>query len=209
MIKKAELEIIVKWTVYLTILACVINCLISGDISLESVIKSASYSLSISTLFWAFFLSTGWKFFPFKYLMYRPNLNGTWKGLMISDWTDENGQTVPPKTMYVVVRQKFLSINFTTHTETFIGNSYVETFLIDKERGTLKVVYLYMKDSTDHNLQPENQGVSELRVIDSTPKKMEGIFFTIIKSKGNLSLTHISTKHINTYSDAEALSVQN
>ncbi|MBK9457702.1 MAG: hypothetical protein IPO24_20035 [Bacteroidetes bacterium] len=112
-----------------------------------------------NAFFWTFYFTYGWTFWPFNKLFYRPNINGTWAGKLISDYKDENGNSIPPIDFYIVIRQSFIRIHFTTLTKDFVGLSYAETFTLDKDTGLKSIAYLYRKDTSqlDDNTLREGQ----------------------------------------------------
>ena len=89
--KKEELKIVIS-------ISSVVSMIIGGiyiwikaeDMNLQNIFRAVSYGLSISTFFWAFYFSKGWKWSMLDKIFYRPNLNGTWSGVLISDWKNPN-----------------------------------------------------------------------------------------------------------------------
>ena len=170
--KKEELKIVIS-------ISSVVSMIIGGiyiwikaeDMNLQNIFRAVSYGLSISTFFWAFYFSKGWKWSMLDKIFYRPNLNGTWSGVLISDWKNPTGQATHPKEFYIVIRQSFLRIHFTTFTDDFIGLSYSETFYLNKNKGIKNIAYMYIKDTTqqgDNDILQE--GAAELRYIESDVK---------------------------------------
>jgi len=208
MIKKNEIYLIVKISIYITIMVGIFNFLYGTALDLNFALKSASYGVTISLAFWGIFFSAGWKWYPLKWLINRPNLNGTWEGSLTSNWQDGSGNGVGPKKIFVVIRQTFLSIHFVTFTDTFIGTSYAETLVIDKERGVLKAIYVYRKESSDYSVEAEYQGVSELRILEPNASKMEGKFWTSIKTDGGMQLVKLNRNTIATYAQGLSLIAQ-
>jgi hypothetical protein len=133
-------------------------------------------------------------------LLYRPDIRGTWGGSLKSNWTGPNGK-IPPKRFFIIVHQNFLNISFTTFTDNFIGISYSENILFDENRDRQRVVYLYMKDTSDGGTQERNEGVAELRIIRSGKYRMEGKYWTNINTKGTIAVEWLSSEFIDSYSD--------
>lgn len=157
--------------------------------------------ITIALLFWAAYFKWLWKIPLVKYIVKRQNLNGTWEGILISDWKNEFGKSVPPKEIFLVVRQNFLNIHFTSFTNNYIGTSYVEAILYDEEKGINKVIYIYRKETSDIGQQENNEGTTELRVLTSEEPKMEGKYWTNIKTCGIIKLRKLTAKHIETFEE--------
>lgn len=168
--------------------------------------RGASFSITLTTLFWWFYFTYGWKICILNNIFYRPNLNGTWKGSLKSDWIDEKGNKIPAKEIYLVIRQNFLKIHFTTFTNTFIGYSYSETFSLNKETGLKNISYLYRKDTSILNDEDLREGAAELRLIyDKNFKKLVGKYWTNTKTQGKITVEFFNENHIDSYESAEKL----
>lgn len=204
--KKAELKIIVLISIGLAlVLAILYLTYYKLELNLTNGIRGASLGLSATTLFWTFYLSWGWKFPLLNKIFYRPNINGTWSGKLISDWKDKNGEVVPPKDFFIVIRQSFLRIHFTTFTDNFVGVSYSETFSLNKERGIKNVTYMYRKDTSQNNDEVLQEGAAELRLIEASERKLEGKYWSNKKTNGTIRLTFIKNKHVDSFEEATRL----
>lgn len=168
--------------------------------------RGVSFSITIVTLFWTFHFTYGWKLSGLNQIFYRPNLNGTWKGYLISDWKDSDGKTIPPKEIFIVIRQSFLRIHFTTFTDTFVGYSYSETFALKKETGLKNVAYLYRKDTSQSNEDDLREGATELRLVnDHNFKKLDGKYWTNTKTQGRIVVDFLNEKHVDSFESAKKL----
>lgn len=204
--KKDELKLIVTISIALaTVIGLIYITLLGEMFNLFDVLKGLSFGISFTTLFWAFFFSYGWRVCGLSQIFYRPNLAGTWSGTLKSDWKDENGRGIDPIEFYIVIRQSFLRIHFTTFTDTFIGTSYSETLSLKKETGLKNVAYLYRKETSQDDDMHLREGATELRLIDSKPRKLEGKYWSNIKTNGNIQVSFISKDIVDSYNDAKAL----
>lgn len=166
--------------------------------------RGASTSITLITLFWSFYFAYGWRLPMLNKIFYRPNLNGTWKGHLISDWKDQNRNPIPPKEIYIVIRQNFLRIHFTTFTNTFVGYSYAETFNLKKATGLKNVAYLYRKDSSQNNDEDLREGATELRLIyDFNYKKLDGKYWTNTKNQGKITVEFFNKNHVDSFESAK------
>lgn len=153
-------------------------------------------------MFWAFHFSLGWKLPLLNKIFYRPNLNGTWYGVLTSDWKDENDKTIEPKDFFIVIRQSFLNIHFTTFTDNFVGVSYSETFYLSKDRGIKNVAYLFRKDTSQNNDEILREGATDLRLIEATENRLEGIFWSNTKTNGTIKVKFLKDIHVDSFEEA-------
>lgn len=202
--KKEELKIVITISLSISLLVGILYFYITqSQIELSTLFRAFSSGLTSVTFFWAFYFSYGWKLPLLKKIFYRPNLNGTWGGKIISDYKNKKGETIEPLDFYLVVRQSFLRIHFTTFTSNFVGKSYSEIFALNESKGLKNISYLYRKDTSQTTENFLNEGATELRVIDSPVMKMEGKYWTNVKTTGKINLTFISKKHLDCFEDCE------
>lgn len=207
--KKEELKLIV----YISISAAAILTIIylglfaNDKFEMMNVYRGISFSITAITFFWTFYFSLGWKLCLLNKLFYRPNLNGTWIGQLSSDWTDENGTIISPIEFFIVIRQSFLRIHFTTFTKEFVGLSYAETFSLDKDTGLKTVAYMYRKDTSQINEDSLREGAAELRLILSEDaKRLEGKYWSNTKTQGKISVSFINHQQVDSFESAKKLS---
>jgi hypothetical protein len=202
--KKDELSRIIYISIAISASLTLMYLLINSTYELIAFFRGASFSITVVTLFWTFYFAYGWRLYGFNQIFYRPDLNGTWKGSIISDWKDPNGNTIAPKEIYIVIRQNFLRIHFTTFTETFVGYSYSETFNLKKETGLKNVAYLYRKDTSQSNEDDLREGATELRLIhDNNFKKLDGKYWTNTKTQGKITVEFFNENHVDSFESAK------
>lgn len=202
--KKDELNRIIYISIAISASLTLIYLLINRTYELITFFRGASFSITGVTLFWTFYFACGWKLWGFNKIFYRPNLNGTWKGLIISDWKDPDGNLIAPKEIYIVIRQNFLRIHFTTFTDTFVGYSYSETFNLKKETGLKNVAYLYRKDTSQSNEDDLREGATELRLIDDSNFKMlDGKYWTNTKTQGKITVEFFNENYVDSFESAK------
>lgn len=202
--KKDELNRIIYISIAISASLTLIYLLINRAYELTTFFRGASFSITAVTLFWTFYFAYGWKLWGLNQIFYRPNLNGTWKGLIISDWKDQEGNSIAPKEIYIVIRQNFLRIHFTTFTDNFVGYSYSETFNLKKETGLKNVAYLYRKDTSQSNNDDLREGATELRLInDNNFKKLDGKYWTNTKTQGKITIEFFNKNHVDSFESAK------
>ncbi len=207
MLKKEELKNIVFISIALAaIIAVIYLYTLSSDLTLPYIGRAVSFGITLTTLFWTYYFTTGWKWKISNWIFYRPNINGTWSGTIISDYVDTNGNKVPPIEFYIVIRQSFIKLHFTTFTKDFVGVSYSETFALNEDKGLKNVAYLYKKDSTQSNDEHLREGATELRLILGKDEKiLEGKYWSNSKTQGTVSVTQISEKHVDSFTNAKKI----
>ena len=204
--KKDELKLIVTISIALaTIIGVAYLILLGKEFNLTDGIRAVSFGITVTTLFWTFYFAYGWRFWGFNKIFYRPNLNGTWSGILKSDWKNENGEKVGDIEFYIVIRQSFLRIHFTTFTESFIGTSYSETLSLKPETGLKNVAYLYRKETSQEDNQVLQEGATELRLIGANPRKLEGKYWSNQKTNGKIDVCFISKEIVDSFVDAKSL----
>ena len=187
--KKDELKLIVTISIAIaTVIGVTYMISLNKTFNISNGLKAISFGITSTTLFWAFYFSYGWKFWAFNKIFYRPNLSGTWSGILKSDWKNENGEKIGDIEFYIVIRQSFLRIHFTTFTDSFIGTSYSETLSLKKETGLKNVAYLYRKETSQDDDEFLQEGATELRLINSNPRKLEGKYWSNQKTNGKIDL---------------------
>jgi len=204
--KKDELKLLVTISIAISaILGVIYIVVLKKEPNIKEGFRAVSFGITAATLFWTFHFSWGWKIWGLKKLFYRPNLNGTWSGILKSDYVDENGKTCDDIDFFIVIRQSFLRIHFTTFTNSFIGTSYSETISLKKETGLKNVSYLYRKETSQDDDDFLQEGATELRLIDSTTRKLEGKYWSNRKTNGKIDVKFISKKTVDSFNDAKSL----
>lgn len=204
--KKDELKLIVTISIAIaTVIGLAYVMILNKPLYISNGIRAISFGITCTTFFWAFYFSYGWKLWAFKKIFYRPNLNGTWCGILKSDWKNKSGEKIGDIEFYIVIRQSFLRIHFTTFTNSFIGTSYSETLSLKKEIGLKNVAYLYRKETSLDDNEFLQEGATELRLINSNPRKLEGKYWSNQKTNGKIEVSFISKKIVDSFNDAKSL----
>lgn len=172
-------------------------------ISYESL-KALNGSTAAVAIIWALYFGWGWKWPYLRKLLYRPNLNGTWIGEFKSDWKDKNGNGIPPGRFVLVIRQSFFSISIRAYSEKQKTLSYVESLVLDDERGTKLLAYLYAEKRTTSVDHGARQGAAELDVIEESNRRtLEGDFWTHTGTTGFVRVRQSSAElHVESFEQA-------
>lgn len=117
-----------------------------------------------------------------------PDLNGTWRGRLVSNWIDpRTGQSLPPIDTSINIKQTFSSIQLRLTT----GESESELLsggLVRKADGTYKVVGIYRNTPrlSLRDRSPIHHGGLILDVVDNPPTALEGEYWTDRRTQGEL-----------------------
>ena len=147
-----------------------------------------------------------WRIFQGWYVK-RPDLNGTWKVELKSNWINpETGEGIDPIYAYAVIRQSLTSLSFRLMTKE--SRSVLIAYSIDQQEdeGLFKLVGIYRNEP-----KIELQGVrSEMHhgsfalEIHGTPVyELEGHYWTDRNTKGGMKLSNREKKLYDTYEQAE------
>lgn len=139
-----------------------------------------------------FFLKWGWKWRLFKdWLVPFPNLNGTWKGDIHSDWVDSKiGKKLQPIPTILTIKQSFFHISCVLRTVEMVSHSYAEGFLIDADKQIKMLAYTYTsrpKLSISDRSTPHD-GTAVFEIIEKPEMKLTGRYWTERKTTGEIQL---------------------
>ena len=152
--------------------------------------------VTIDLLIVAVFIKWGWKFKIFRgWLVPFPNLNGSWVGLIYSDWKNpETGEKPPPIPVMLTVNQSFFHISCMMYTSEMESSSYSEGFLIEPDRQIKNIAYSYTSKprlSLNERSVPHD-GTAVLKIIEKPKRKLVGRYWTERLTKGEIVLQYHS-----------------
>jgi hypothetical protein len=146
-----------------------------------------------------------WAWPPFAWFVERPNLRGTWRGELQSQWVDPKTQTNPPPIpAFMIVTQT----SSTLYLRQFTGESESSTIaasVLKDHDDAESVAVLYRNDPkvTVRDRSPIHFGGLHLRV--SGRDAMEGDYWTDRNTTGRLTLKRISQKKSRSFAEAQEL----
>jgi hypothetical protein len=152
--------------------------------------------VTIDLLVVAVFVKWGWKLKIFRgWLVPFPNLNGSWVGLIYSDWKNpETGDKPSPIPVMITINQSFFHISCMMYTGEMDSSSYSEGFLIDPERQIKSVAYSYTSKprlSLNERSIPHD-GTAVFKIIEKPKQKLIGRYWTERLTKGEMILEFCS-----------------
>jgi len=184
---------IIIWTA--SIILSSINILSFG------IFRVFSMTVTLLTLYWAFYFKWSWKMPLFKEIFGRSNLNGTWIGSYKSEDKDKNEYSGK---IVLTIRQSFLFIHFISLTDKFVSYSYGECLFNNENEGIKQVTYFYSQKRLKADEENIPQGASELSILGGEDDKILcGDFWTNRHTKGFLKLKFVSRDCVESYQEAE------
>jgi hypothetical protein len=180
----------------------IITKFITNLSELEGVISHLNIP-TILTFWWLFYFKYGWTLPGLKLIIFRENLNGTWFGTYQS--LDSKNQEAKGE-IGIRIKQDFLTISIKSFTEKFNNYSYSEEVKYEEKSDTHGVVYLYSQKENNILDTSHRNGTSELTLkkIDGA-LCLEGIFWTVHGTKGELSVRRITEKQIDTFKETKSI----
>ncbi len=122
-----------------------------------------------------------------------PNLNGTWKGDIQTNWKDTGGKTPGPIAAILTINQSFTHMSCVMRTGEMESHSYLEGFCIDNEAQVRQLCYSYTskpKASLRERSTPHD-GTLLLNIIGTPVHKLEGESWTQRQTIGTVVLTYL------------------
>jgi hypothetical protein len=135
-----------------------------------------------------------------------PSIRGTWKGTLTSAWIDAaTGKSPPPKYVYLVIRQTFLTVSVVFFTNESRSTSTLGR--VTRAEGISSLAYMYFNrpDSSVEHRSRMHHGSASLDIIGAPATRLRGRYWTDRESKGDVDFTHRDGALAGDVSSAEAL----
>ncbi len=126
-----------------------------------------------------------------KWLVKVPDLQGTWRGELKSDWINpETGEKINPIPIVLVIRQTFSNIKCTLMTEESSSYSTTADINIAANSEDLYLVYNYTNrpKATIRDRSEIHDGAAILKIINKPDRCLEGEYWTSRKTRGDMML---------------------
>lgn len=146
-----------------------------------------------------------WRIPLLRHLPKRPpNLSGTWRGIIDSEYQDpKTGEVVPPIKAFMVVEQTASTISIRQLTSE--SRSHSLTASLEKNAGMWVASFTYMNEPQlrHQRRSPMHMGAVVLNIHGSPPTSIEGQYWTSRDSKGELRFDRKSKKVHTKFEEAE------
>jgi hypothetical protein len=164
-----------------------------STVDLWTAIKQIPQAISIYAIIGILFTKWIWRWNILQgWLIKIPDLQGTWRGELKSDWINqETGKSIDPISVVLVIRQTFSTIKCTLMTKE--STSYSMTadinFVPNGEDLYLTYNYTNRPKATIRDRSAIHDGASILKIIQKPNKCLEGEYWTSRKTRGDITLT--------------------
>jgi len=171
-------------------------------------LKPFGFVLCISVVAVKIFTKWAWSWWIFRindWYVDRPDLRGTWEVMLTSDWIDpETHAPKPPFTVYVTIRQTFLSLSLRMMTSE--SQSQLVAHSVEKEEdGLFRLTGIY-RNEPQIQLQKDKSkihyGAMLLRLNGSPVESMSGHYWTDRSTSGRLEFIERKEDLCNTFQQA-------
>ena len=146
-----------------------------------------------------------WKIPWLRYVPKRPpNISGTWKGELHSEYIDpKTGEKWPTIQVFLVVEQTASSISIRQITSE--SGSQSLTASLEKNAGMWVVTYSYLNEPRLRHQErsPMHVGTGILNIHGSPPTSIDGQYWTTRDSKGEVEFSRHSKKIYTKFEDAQ------
>lgn len=168
----------------------------------------APVSIVVGTLSTLLFCFDGWvwRWPGIITLSKRPDIRGTWKGVLQSDWKDENGETIDPIEIFMVIHQTFSSIYLRMLSPE--SSSVTLAAAINQEidgQFSIAVIYRNEPQLSIRDRSPIHHGGMKLVVVGEDKQRLQGEYWTERKTTGSIVLTRISEEKAMDYESAQKI----
>jgi hypothetical protein len=134
------------------------------------------------------------------------DLRGTWEGELVSQWEDpDTGRRLPPKTVYLVIRQTSSKVSATLLTDESASRSSLA--MVSSIDGQAQLDYLYLNAPAvrfEHRSRMHH-GSASLSVSGCPASRLVGRYWTDRETRGDLDFPARTKGFADDYEGAEAL----
>ena len=168
--------------------------------NISLVIEIISTVVAIDIFLIIIFTKWTWKYKIFQnWLVVFPDLNGSWKGFIYSNWINPDTNKKPdPIPVMLNIKQSFFNINCKMITEEMESYSYAEGFIIDSDKQIKNLAYSYTsnpKSSLRYRSTPHD-GTAVLKIIKKPSLRLDGRYWTERGTTGEIKVEFYSKEII-------------
>jgi SMODS-associating 2TM, beta-strand rich effector domain len=164
-----------------------------STVDLWTAIKHLPQAISVYAIIGIIFTKWLWRWnFLQGWLIKIPDLQGTWRGELKSDWVNpETGKGIEPIPVVLVIRQTFSNIKCTLMTKESTSYSTTADINVVPNGEDLYLTYNYTNrpKATIRDRSAIHDGASILKIINKPNKCLEGEYWTSRKTRGEIVLT--------------------
>jgi hypothetical protein len=172
--------------------AVIVAAGIFSTVDLWAVVKSVPTAISIYAVIALVFTQWVWRWKIFQgWLIKIPDLQGTWRGKLKSDWIDPaTQQAIAPIPVVLVIRQTFSTISCALMTKESSSYSTTAAINLAPDNKDLYLTYNYTNrpKATIRDRSAIHDGASILKIIKRPTRMLEGEYWTSRKTRGEIIL---------------------
>ncbi|MFZ3339766.1 MAG: hypothetical protein WA213_02710 [Terriglobales bacterium] len=209
MISNRQLQVLV-----FTVLAAlaVVLFMQGNGVPLKDFYNAFSYvvtAVAFILILWERYLWHWWPFYP--YLQKKPDLRGTWKGQLDSNYEDPDvHQRKPPIEVYIVVRQTYSIIDLRLFSAESSSVSLSGGFFSDNaDLYTLACTYRNTPTVLRRRKSPISHGGLLLYVRGTPIHQLDGEYWTDRNTAGEIVFTHRADEEAHDFAQAQGLKFRN
>lgn len=134
------------------------------------------------------------------------DLSGTWKGILTSFWEDPStGRRVPPKTVYLVVRQTARTVSAVLLTDE--SRSASSLALVGGPEGLASLDYMYLNRPRGRveDRSRAHRGAASLNTSGLPAARLQGEYWTDRDTKGELDFVQRRAERADDFDEAARL----
>lgn len=165
---------------------------IFNPVDLWAAVKLVPSAISVYAVIAIVFTKWIWCWPIFQgWLIKIPNLQGTWRGELKSDWIDPTTQQrIAPIPVVLVVQQTFSTISCTLMTAESTSYSTTAAINLAPDDKDLYLTYNYTNrpKATIRDRSAIHDGAAILKIIKRPRRMLEGEYWTSRKTRGELTL---------------------
>lgn len=159
-----------------------------------SIIQSITPSISLALILLGFLLrSVTIQHERLARFIGKPIVHGLWKGHLISNYKNSEGQQIPPIEIYFYVKQTFLITTIKSFTSNQKSESVITALSQNKDTETTSFLYTYKFYRTRNSENKVTFGSGDLSLTDNG-KILTGIYWTNSNTCGEIVLNLIDRK---------------
>lgn len=145
---------------------------------LKTVPMVITVDLVVAFLFQKWFWKWSWLR---HWLVFAPNLNGTWRGEIRSSWINpETGKGIDPIPAVMTIRQALNRLSCVVRTGEMKSFSFIAGLVIAPEEQKASLAYSYDSDPIPsvRDRSQRHKGTAFLEIHESNPMRLEGEYWT-------------------------------
>jgi hypothetical protein len=173
------------------------------ELNLWTIIQTVFAAIGVELFLFGIFSKYLWKSWIFrKWLILIPNLNGTWKGQIVSTWVDPITNARPaPIPAILTIHQSLFKISCVMRTEEMTSTSFIADFVLDDDSQTKKLCYSYNSNPKQTVIErsPQHLGTMVFDINQRTRPSLCGEYWSGRKTTGNIEVEFWKKEKLNCF----------